>query len=271
MSWITNAFHNLPNQWSDLDAGSMRSKAYDLTDSVYGAFTPDSWQKGTFGDYTKHLNQTSMLGGNPFMAYGVDYQGRRDNGASRNDAAKEEYQNAGISAGILAAIFGGSELAGGSGGGSSGGGTADFSMTGGGDSLGQWSGPGADTGLTGGTSSADATGGGFQMGNLPSYQNYLDTGSFGGGNQPSMMQTLGKYLKSGSQQSQGGGQQASPLGVGMGGGSGAFDMPANPGISGRPLNQKQPLDEALHDAFSGISPQNRMLAAALLNGAGNGG
>lgn len=125
MSWISKALHNLPNQWSDLDAGSMRSKAAELTDSVYGAFTPQSLQKGTIGDYGKHLNQTSMLGGNPFMAYGVDYQGRRDSGMSRNDAAKEQYQNAGLSAGILAAIFGGEALGGaGEGSGSAGGSAA---------------------------------------------------------------------------------------------------------------------------------------------------
>jgi hypothetical protein len=109
------------------------NKAFDDTypESFMEKWSPMEHYLGE--DYQRHLFNTSV-GGGP-IGYQLDYDQNRAAGESSNEAFKGTTDQAGKSAGILAAIFGGSAL----GGGNAAGGGAEGGVNAGGLTLDQGS------------------------------------------------------------------------------------------------------------------------------------
>lgn len=135
MGW-SDFIGKFPNQASDFD----RNDLGILAEGAYEDTLPE-WARasGQLGDYQRHIFNTSWTGlasgGNPLgPGYMLDYEQDRNRGDS-DYATEEGLENAGMSAAILAAIFGGSSLfggggssAGGSGGSAAGSGGSPFSF-----------------------------------------------------------------------------------------------------------------------------------------------
>ena len=98
--------------WYDSVAKAL-NQAFEDTypEDFMGKWSPMEHYLGE--DYQRHLFNTSV-GGGPIAGYGLDYQQNRNAGESSNEAFKGTTDNLGKSAAILAAIFGGSSLLGGS-------------------------------------------------------------------------------------------------------------------------------------------------------------
>jgi len=92
--------------------GHFQNRMYDKTWDIAPNWIEDKKPGGWLGNYQKHLFNTSTIGeGTPF-GYVADYYGQRDLGLGKGKSYGTVGANAGTSAAILAAIFGGSALAG---------------------------------------------------------------------------------------------------------------------------------------------------------------
>lgn len=230
MSW-GDFWSKMPNQAKDFDpTGGAQAQ---LSSQFYEDITPE-WgrAKGQLGDYQKFLaTQTygGLAGGKPEFAPATNYKQERMAGRDANDAREESIENMGISAAILAAIFGGSSLAGGGssagGSGGSAGGSSSFGLGtsadagfGSTDLLGSGAYGSTGSGVFGGSggtyggllSGSGAAGSG--IGNVSPLAGSIGGSSYsgattGGGGGSSWFDKLTESLGEGSGGSQGGGQQ----------------------------------------------------------------
>lgn len=154
MSWFGDTMTKLQG---------FNNRAYDKTWDIAPNWVSDKKPGGFLGNYQKHLFNTSTSA-DPGAGFVKDYYGFRSDGEGKGHALGDTGANALGSAAILAAIFGGSALAGGEGGGDAGGGAGA-----GGGGVG-----------TGGGSSTFGTSAGTNLVGDPVYNMSADGGTAGG-------------------------------------------------------------------------------------------
>lgn len=111
---VSDFFAKFPNSWSDFGTSDLARSSGGLYED-----TLPEWGRvgGQLGDYQKHLFNTSFGGMGSGLGYNIDYEQAKQGGADSDRANEEGLENAGMSAAILAAIFGGGALGGSEGGG----------------------------------------------------------------------------------------------------------------------------------------------------------